>query len=326
MDALNLLQGKIRKPIESDKALPEFSYSKLDTYKHCPYQYQIKYIDGKYSHDTTLPLELGSLCHYVLEQKGKMLRDSDRVDYDSLYDILQNGTTQTDEKTRKALLGTTQLKKKYYDTWYVPDNASGKTYEDKLAIFKDVVKTEMENSEWTPVYFEYPFKFVYDNRIIISGFIDRIDVNNKGEYRTIDYKTSKKVYNKSELPTSMQFGIYALAILSEFNTLPVKSVYRFILIDDVQQALTDGWESRLTKALDSLLDSIDRDTAKDVFAPKPTPLCYWCNYCAKNPLAREYKHDCPYYSLWTPTRKTFEVNSKWNANKPIAAKKRKLIF
>ena len=320
------IQNKIRKVTKDDKYLPTFSFSKLETYKHCPYQYKMKYVDGKYTHDTTLALELGSLCHYVLEQKGQMLCDSAPVDYETLHYILQHGTTETDEKTRNCLLGTEVLKKKYYETWYAPDDASGMTYEDKMSIFNDVLKNEMSDGEWLPTYFEYPFSFVYDNRIIIKGFIDRIDMNSRGEYRTVDYKTSKKVYDNSKLSTSMQFGIYALAILSNFGTLPVESIYRFILIDAVQHALTKGWEGRLARALDKLIDAIEADEMSNTFVPKPTPLCYWCNYCSQNPQAKEYKRECQYYSLWTPMDKTYEVNAKWAPNAQPTANKRKLIF
>ena len=320
------IQNKIRKVTKDDKSLPMFSYSKLDTYKQCPYRYKMKYVDGKTTDDTTLALELGSLCHYVLEQKGRMLYDNGQGDYEKLHYILQHGTTETDEKTKECLLGINELKKKYYETWYTPDNASDMTYEDKMSIFNDVLKNEMSEGEWLPTYFEYPFIFVYNNRIIIKGFIDRIDINSRGEYRTVDYKTSKKVYDSSKLSTSMQFGIYALAILSDFGTLPVESIYRFILIDAVQHALTKGWEGRLARALDKLIDAIEADEMSKTFVPKPTPLCYWCNYCSQNPQAKEYKRECQYYSLWTPMNKTYEVNAKWAPNVQPTANKRKLIF
>lgn len=320
------LLNRIRPVTEDDKNLPVFSYSKMEVFKNCPLQYRYKYIEKKYSQDTSIALELGSLCHYILEQKGKMIVSGKTVDYEKLNDILMNGVTETDEKTKEELLGVNQLKRKYFEVWHEADNASGASYDEKIKLFDKVLHDEMEETDWKPTYFEKPFEFVWDNKVILKGFIDRIDTKD-GQYRTVDYKTSKKVYEQSKLATSLQFGVYALAILNEFGVLPIESEYRFILIDDKQYALTKGWESRLIKAMDKVFGDIEASEKKDVFVPKPSPLCHWCNFCQTNPEATIYRNECEYFSKWTPTQKTFEVNKKWNALENInTAPKRKLVF
>ena len=320
------LKKRIRKVTEQDKNLPVFSYSKMEVFKNCPFQYKLKYIDKKYSKDTSIALELGSLCHYVLESKGKMIVSGETVDYEKLNDILMNGVTETDEKTKEELLGVNQLKRKYFEVWHEADNASGASYDEKIKLFDKVLHDEMEETDWKPTYFEKPFEFVWDNKVILKGFIDRIDTKD-GQYRTVDYKTSKKVYEQSKLATSLQFGVYALAILNEFGVLPIESEYRFILIDDKQYALTKGWENRLIKAMDKVFGDIEASEKKSVFVPKPSPLCHWCNFCQTNPEATIYRNECEYFSKWTPTQKTFEVNKKWNALENInTAPKRKLVF
>lgn len=320
------LLNRIRPVTEKDRELPVFSYSKLEVFKNCPLQYRYKYIEKKYSQDTSIALELGSLCHYVLEQKGRMVTVKQKVDYDKLNNILLDGVSEVDEKTKEKLLGVSQLKRKYFEVWHEADNASGASYDDKIKLFDQVLHKEMEDTEWKPTYFERPFEFVWDNKVILKGFIDRIDVK-EGEYRTVDYKTSKKVYEQSKLATSLQFGIYALAILNEFGALPVESKYRFILIDDEQYALTKGWEKRLIKALDKVFGDIEASEKKKIFVPKPSPLCHWCNFCQTNPEAIIYRNECEYFSKWTPTQKTFEVNKKWNALENMnPTTKRKLVF
>ncbi|MFG6322612.1 MAG: PD-(D/E)XK nuclease family protein [Lachnospiraceae bacterium] len=320
------LLNRIRPVTEKDRELPVFSYSKLEVFKNCPLQYRYKYIEKKYSQDTSIALELGSLCHYVLEQKGRMVAVKQKVDYGKLDNILLDGVSEVDEKTKEKLLGVSQLKRKYFEVWHEADNASGASYDDKIKLFDQVLHKEMEDTEWEPTYFERPFEFVWDNKVILKGFIDRIDVKD-GEYRTVDYKTSKKVYEQSKLATSLQFGIYALAILNEFGVLPTESIYRFILIDDEQYALTKGWEKRLIKALDKVFGDIEASEKKEIFVPKPSPLCHWCNFCQTNPEATIYRNECEYFSKWTPTQKTFEVNKKWNALENMNnTTKRKLVF
>lgn len=344
------LLDKVRSVTEADHNLPVFSYSKMEVFKNCPMQYKFKYIDKKYTNDTSIALELGSLCHAILERKGKMMANGETVDYERLNDWLHNGIHELDAKTREELLGVDALKKKYFEIWFVPDNASGMSYKEKMDVFDKVLHEEMEDTEWIPTYFEMPFEFVWDNKIILKGFIDRIDVKKLSEdkdgnhafsdgtkmkasdvvsynFRTVDYKTSKKVYEQNKLSTSLQFGIYALAILNKFGVLPEESEYRFILLDEAQYALTKGWEKRLIKALDKIFAEIETNEKDSKFAPKASPLCYWCNFCRNNPDANDYQYDCEYFSLWQPNKKSFEVNKKWNALETVSTTtKRKLVF
>ena len=324
-----MLLEHIRPVTDEDREkLPQFSYSRLEQYKNCPMAYKLKYADGKSEQgETSLALELGSLCHYVLETKGKMLKEACVVKYDILEDILFKGVVVANidsDKPTEQFLGINDLKKKYFEEWSKTEPTSGMTYDDKINLFWDkVVKSEMEDSDWNAEYFEHYFEFVFDNKAILHGFIDRIDMLN-GMYRTIDYKTSKKTYDQSKLSTSLQFSIYAMAILLEFGQLPVQSQYRFILLDEKQDALSLGWEKRAVKHLTDLFNCIEHDHKEDEFIPSPSPLCHWCNYCKHNPNADKYKHECQYYSLWTPEKKTFEVNREWNKNDPL--KDRKIIF
>ena len=99
------LLKRIRPVTEEDrKNLPVFSYSKLEVFKNCPLQYRYKYIEKKYSQDTSIALELGSLCHYVLERKGHMIVNGEVIDYELLNDLLANGVKETDEKTKEELI------------------------------------------------------------------------------------------------------------------------------------------------------------------------------------------------------------------------------
>ena len=170
------LLNRIRPVTEKDRELPVFSYSKLEVFRNCPLQYRYKYIEKKYSQDTSIALELGSLCHYVLEQKGRMIAAKQNVDYEKLNSILFDGVSETDEKTKEKLLGVNQLKRKYFEVWHKADNASGASYDEKIKLFIQVLHEEMEDTEWKPTYFERPFEFVWDNKVILKGFIDRIDV------------------------------------------------------------------------------------------------------------------------------------------------------
>lgn len=323
-----LLRPYIREVTDEDRKLPRFSYSRIEQFLNCPMAYDFKYNKHMYSKDTSLALELGSLLHAVLERKGHMLVNKEEININTLDKIISDGIIETDEKTKEPLLGINALKSKYWEIWSVPDS-EGRTYNEKIELFHDVLIKEMQDDDdWYPYAFEMPFEIVWDDRVILNGFIDRIDTN--GElFRVIDYKTSKKVFSKDKLPTSLQFGIYNLAILNkkEINQLAYENIYRFILLDDEQRALTKGWEKRLIKKLTQIFDSVEAKEKSNKWEPKPSPLCYWCYTSGTNPDAHEFKGVCEYNLLWTPTNKTFEKKKEWNALEDKETKtKRQLIF
>ena len=295
-----------------DKNLPVFSHSKIEQFLNCPYAYNLKYNEDKRSDDTTLALELGSLLHKILEIKGYWIKKGLDIDFNKLYNVIESGYEGQDEKTSEKLRGIKALKRSYFEDWYTKDNASGMTYEDKIKLFKStVLQNEMTNTKWKPTYFELPFEFVWNNRCIIHGFIDRVDIKD-GEFKVVDYKTSKKLFDDAKVKTSQQFGIYACAILNMFGKLPIEYEYDFILLNQKQQAMSKGWEKRFIKKLEKALDAIDQCNESKMFNPKPCPLCYYCNYCKNNPNAKEFQDECVYYSLWTPTNKAFGVNKEFN--------------
>lgn len=325
---MNILNKYVR-PVnpETDKDLPVYSHSKIEQYLNCPFAYYLKYNEEKKSGDTSLALELGSLLHKLLEIKGKWIHDGIKVNETKLFEIMEDGYYDENEHLR----GIKELKKSYLEDWYAhnPNNITEKNYEEKIELFRLVLHNEMQDSEWEPVYFELPFEFVWNNRCIIHGYIDRVDVRN-GDYKVIDYKTNKKVFEDSKVKTSQQFSIYACAMLAMFGKLPVEFEYDFILLDKRQKALSTGWEKRFIKKLENSLDKIDESNRTNIFTPRPCPLCYWCSYSQTNPNSKEYKYECDYFSLWTPTDKSFKKNKEYNASEYLKDKlnngRRKLFF
>lgn len=320
--------------------MEKYSYSKLEVSDQCPLKYKFTYVDGKRSEESTLPLEIGGLTHKGKELWGEALRTNKEPDFDYINYVMLNGIEvweiknvngqEVKNEVVEDLLGIKDLKSKYFESFMAPCNKSGMNYDEKLKIYFNALYTEdLSDSEWQVLAVEDNFQFVFENRCILHGYIDRIDVNKNRDLRVVDYKTSKEVYDEKKLATPLQMFIYGLACEKIYKKLPLEYVYEFIFLGKKQNACTKGYYERGKKKLNSLLDKIDKYAETGEYVPKPSPLCRWCPY-SKNTVAidKELNGLCEYYSLWTPNNKNFAVNKKWESvnekleeNKSVAVKK-----
>lgn len=330
------LKKKLRAVNEDDRGvLPTVSYSKLDNFINCALSHKLKYIDKNFSQVSSLAMDIGSITHFGLETKGQYLLNNEPVDYEKIKEYVMNGYT-VEGKPHENILGVNDIKKKYFEEWWTIDEKSGMNYEEKLNLyFEKVLPQRIEDDNWKVVGTEIQFEFVYDNRVIIHGFIDRVDIDIKDEkkYRITDYKSSKKVFDDTKIKTPMQHVIYDLACLHMFGVIPEEHEYDFILIDKKQTSedgvCSKGYLKRGIKKLDKTLDSMDAMGKTGQYRPNPTPLCYWCAYHSDSPHSDpKFRGLCPYHSLWTPTERNFKVLNEYNGLKKIedVPKKRKLIF
>lgn len=324
---------KILRPVtDKDRStLLTVSYSKLNLFENCAFRYKLKYIDGNYGDSQTLALELGSILHKGLELKGLDKIQGKDTDYDELKNILYQGTTEKTEKDTELLTGINVIKNKYIEDWNFNTDPMQISYDDKMNLYiNKVLPSRMEDKAWEVIGVEQAFEFVYDNKCIIHGFIDRIDKSIEGALKVVDYKSSKKVFREADIKTPLQMVIYDLACLFMYNTLPEFHEYDFILLDKKQTTedgvCSKGYLKRGLKKIDKLLSQIAEFERTGIYKPSATPLCYWCDYpdMSHTPNANiKFAGLCPYYSLWTPENKTFKKNREWI---PGEESKRRLIF
>ncbi len=298
-DIIEILKSKVRPVTEDDrKHLLKVSYSRLDCLKQCPYKYFLKYVKGNYSDKSAIALEVGTLCHSVMEDKGLAL--------------IKGEAPRTEIEARAVYGGDIdQIEAKYWDSWNEIDK-SGMTYPEKFEkFFSAVYPKSMSDPEWTPYACEHEFEFVFDNRVIIGGFIDRVDMDSEGHYKVTDYKTANHVYEDKDVATAAQMFIYGLAILNEFGELPAEYEYDFIFLDAKKQAMTKGYEKRGLKALEKIVTKLFELEENRAYVPSATPLCHWCCYSGTCDSDPDMKGLCDFYSLWTRENKTFSVNQQY---------------
>lgn len=313
--------------------LEYFSFSKLEKFDQCPYLYKLKYVQKHYSSTSSLAMEIGTIAHKCKELIGLDLIAGRKPDYEWIKDVFYNGC-DTDEDDVKSsehhvehILGALELKEKYPFDWVEADSKSGLTYDEKVTIFIEHLP-DMENDlRWKPYAVELPFEFVFDDKYLIKGYIDKVDVDKDDNFRIVDYKTSKATFDEQKVKTSMQMIIYDMAIRKIYGKQPIDHMFDFIFIGKTQHACSPGYFTRGEKKLRKWFKDIEICKESGIYEPKPTPLCHWCDFCSTNGNAdSSMKFLCPYHSLWTPSNKTFEVAQKYNVNSDETVKKNKIDF
>jgi len=279
-----------------------FSYSKLETYDQCSFKYKLKYVDGHYIYSANIATEFGTAIHEAEETIANSIKDGKPIDYIAI--------------KNKLIMKLAELEHKYPEAYREELDKAFKTYKDKAYDYLEHGIYRLENflkanPQIKVVGAEIPIKFEYKDKYVFKGFIDRLLLDtNTNKYILQDIKTWGVPKEQKELTTPLQFVIYSMALkdLYKCTTDDIKCQYDLPVCDLVQDAGTSGFIGRGMKKLDSLFDKIE----KQEFEPKPSPLCHWCEFCATNPNQPEDgKNLCPYHSLWTKDRKTFEKASEW---------------
>lgn len=276
-----------------------FSYSKTSTYEQCPFKFYLQYVLGNYAYSDSIATEFGTAVHQAEEAIALAIRDGRQINYPSIKNTF--------------ILKNIALQKKYTKEYFAPDNKSGQTYLQKMYKFLngsiyDLEHFMQEHQEYEITGIEEKFDFTYDDRHSFNGAIDRILHNTADDsYIVQDIKTWAVPKAEDELKTPLQFVVYVLALQHKLGTknIKVKCQYDLPICEIKQDAGTANFIDRGIKKINKLFAEIDQQ----IFDPNPSCLCNYCSFCQTNPDAsEEFKHLCPYYSLWNrTTRNKFEI-------------------
>jgi len=251
-----------------------YSNSRLWLYESCPEYYKLKYIDK------TLPkipekvnLFLGSAVHESLEWLYGEIKKSETVGMDelilhfvnywkenfSLDFKIKSGETEDDQVNRgvKFLVDYYQKNKPF---------AENTLYLEKRILFPLDVLGEYQ----------------------IQGYIDRLVLNENGEYEVHDYKTNAFMKRQKEIDEDRQLAFYHLGLQELFGkNVTVKLVWHFLAHNvRVSSSRTQVQLDKLKGDTLDLIKSIESTTHWHACGKR---WCDWCEYKRVNriELAKE---------------------------------------
>lgn len=193
----------------------ELNFSKVKTYRDCPYLFKLKYTEGK-REGLNPATSLGVSIHRTLEAYHANSNDpSEMLKYYNRY-WMGAGYSNAAEQMEYYLRGRNMLE--IYEQHEYQRNTT-------------VNATEQE------------FIFDYDGWTF-RGKIDRIDKYEDGTWEVIDYKTDAAVDENFDIKSSLQLGIYSIGARRAWNMQKGRATIYFVALDKKVSADFDSFDEQ----------------------------------------------------------------------------------
>jgi RecB family exonuclease len=250
-----------------------YSYSRINTFKNCPFQYKLQYIDKIKVEEEGIEAFMGSRIHETLEK---------------LYADLIMSKTNTIEELLE-----------YYDKcwsekWHekVVIVKSGFTAEDYKETGKRAVSDYYSHyypfDQTKPLWTEKLILFdLGDDQYKMQGYIDRLDKKSNGALEIHDYKGSARLAGQNIVDNDKQLGLYQLAVQEQFPDAEcIHLVWHYVLFDtELRSDRTPEQLEELKAEFRGLIDEIENTKE---FKPNKSPLCNWCGYQEYCPAKKRF--------------------------------------
>jgi DNA helicase-2/ATP-dependent DNA helicase PcrA len=246
-------QPKEEKIITVSNLKKNFSFSQINVYQTCPLQYRYQYILNL----PTAPqasTSFGNTIHATLYQFYQEFKQNSEVGKSLLLSLYQKNWIPV------GYLSSSQEKKIKKEGEKILTNYFEKFHHKSLKI----------------IYLERPFKIKLKENIIITGKIDRIDIDKEGNIEIIDYKTGA-MPDEKKLKNDLQLSIYALAVLSDpaLKTNLDKIILSYLYLQQSQKISFKKSLAEIEKTKELILDTVNQINQQK-FLPKVGP---WCDFC-----------------------------------------------
>jgi putative RecB family exonuclease len=129
-----------------------------------------------------------------------------------------------------------------------------------------------------PVAREQLVEVVIDG-LRLRGYIDRLDENDRGELRVVDYKTGATPREAFEAKALFQMKFYALVLWRTRGIVPKQLRLMYLADTDTLSYEPDADElMRFERTVQAIWAAIERATQSADFRPSPGRLCEWCDH------------------------------------------------
>src|SRR3990172_71073 len=239
--------------------LETLSPSRASDFKHCPQLFKFRAID-RLPEPSTVYQARGTTAHLALQRLFDL--PAQQRTPNTLYDLFRaawaeirgtefEGLFSSVEDERAWGLESLELLANYFS---IEDPTSFDPLDRELDMLEDL------------------------DGIIIRGILDRMEEAPDGSLVITDYKTGKAPPERYALPAFFALKIYALLVRRQLAKTPVELRLLYLNGPDMYRwSVDDRQLDAIERQLRALLEAINRALARDLFPPRPGPLCDWCS-------------------------------------------------
>ena len=268
--------------MEMDKMLEtKFSFSKINTYKNCPQKYKINYINKIRKKHEGIEAFMGKRVHEVLEWFYYERKEQSLSFYP--FDILLEKYNHLWEDNwhdniyiaRQNYTIVRKKNKKFRKYFSLEKNKEMLKHIGEICLanyYKRYMKGFDENIDSVELKLS-----VEINNLKFNCIIDRLDIDNNGNYKIYDYKTGKKSISYSAAMNDLQLSLYQLAIKENYKDCKTISLNWYYLRED-KITTVEHSEQKLSQLKNKILYLIEKIKNDKDFVAKKSILCDWCYF------------------------------------------------
>jgi putative RecB family exonuclease len=254
---------RVSTPVDGVEVLGALSPSRAGDFMSCPLLYRFRSIDKlpePYSPDAVR----GTVVHKVLED---------------LFDLPAAGRTPA---AADGMLGPA------WDAMVAADPELADMFADddgsQVAAWLTSCRRVLERyftledpTRLEPAERELYVETLLDSRLLLRGFVDRIDVAPDGAIRVVDYKTGRAPGPMYEAKALFQMKFYALVIWRTRGVVPAMLQLVYLGSGEMLRYVPDERDLLATeRKVQAVWEAIRRAEESGDWRPNPSRLCDWC--------------------------------------------------
>lgn len=254
---------------------PKLSYSRVTLWEQCPLAYRFRYHDRLETGESKDAAELGSAVHAAIEE---IQREHVREE--------RGGPIARESAVH-------HWRHAFADAGLV----GADVFQEGLELVLGFVRDQGPLDAYDVIAIEEPFELAIGEYTAI-GFMDRVDRVDDETIEVIDFKTSRLLFAREELETSLQLSLYCTAARELWPWAKNVRLTMWMLRHNLRQETTRTSEQleAAREYLQAIGDQIGRATE---YPARPNALCAYC----------EYRRHCPAYAEMLKGKHEFVAES-----------------
>ena len=256
-------------PVDGVDVLGALSPSRASDFMSCPLLYRYRTID-RLPEEPSADALRGTLVHKVLED---------------LFDLPSH--ERTPDQARDLLVPTWDALLAAEPTLAELFTDEGPDVAEWLASCRSVLDryfTLEDPRRLEPAERELYVEALLDSRLLLRGFVDRLDIAADGAIRVVDYKTGRSPGEMFEAKALFQMKFYALVIWRTRGVVPAMLQLVYLGNGELLRYVPDEADLLATeRKVEAIWKAIVRAQESGDWRPNRSRLCDWCSFRALCP-------------------------------------------